>query len=120
MKEFEYFKHLPCCRSKNFTKEFFDGFLRDYKAASADDSRLYENTRKSAFYNLDSCDYCLFLEEFEATAPKYNIRFTEGAPYYNQVKAITRISFPDAETAAKWAESHKELYGAAYSSVEPA
>ena len=119
MKEYEYFKSLPCCRSKHFTKDFFRGFVEDYTAASVDDARLYVNTRKSDFYNLDGCSYCEFLEEFEAAAPKYNIRFTAGAPHFI-TKVLTRISFLDAETARKWAESHKTLYGAEYIDVEPA
>lgn len=65
---------------KYFTKAFYDTFIAEYRQVIKDvingnETEDYATTKQSSFYNKNSCAYCVFLEIFYDSLPKFRVDY---------------------------------------------
>jgi hypothetical protein len=70
--------------SQYFTAEFYDTFIAEYRQTVNDiingnKSEHYLSTKQSDFYNKNSGAYCVFLEIFENSLPKFRVDYYTDA-----------------------------------------
>lgn len=101
------FKELKMViNSKLFTLEFYKIFISDYREAMFGFGS-YENVKKTAFYNDDTCKYCRFLCEFTSCLPSFIIKFYDE---FNNLVSTRTGNFENLETAKRYYEPMESNY----------